>query len=245
MSKFMERKVAVLNATGAIAQAIVRGFAAEGAHVAAIDSADEFARHSETLKGPDPGRVQKVVFDADASALLDSCERALGGPVEVLVCAAPPVGQVTVLDMSADELRRTVEAELCVPALLMQEAGRRMAQNKSGRIISLFSMSAKTGVHTKVGPFAAAKGGLLAFSRVMAAELAPMGVTVNGIATSLFEPQVEILEREEREALSKAIPVRRFGRVTEAAHAALFLASEEAAFITGETMNLSGGRFMD
>jgi NAD(P)-dependent dehydrogenase (short-subunit alcohol dehydrogenase family) len=79
----------------------------------------------------------------------------------------------------------------------------------------------------------------------MAAELAPTGVTVNAIATSLFEPQVAILEYAEREALAKAIPVRRFGKVSEASHAVLFLASDQAAFITGETMNLSGGRFMD
>jgi NAD(P)-dependent dehydrogenase (short-subunit alcohol dehydrogenase family) len=147
--------------------------------------------------------------------------------------------------MQAADLRRIVEDELCVPALLMQEAGRRMARRGNGRIISLFSMSAKTGVHTKVGPFAAAKGGVLAYSRVMAAELAPTGVTVNAIATSLFEPQVAILEYAEREALAKAIPVRRFGKVSEASHAVLFLASDQAAFITGETMNLSGGRFMD
>ena len=244
MSEFSGMKVAVLNATGAIAQAIVSAFVAAGAHVAAVDRADELGRHGGALKAAAPKLVETVPFELDANKLLDACERAIG-PLDVLVCAAPPVGQTTILAMTAEELRRTVEDELCIPALIMQEAGRRMAQRGSGRIISLFSMSAKTGVHTKVGPFAAAKGGLLAYSRVMAAELAPSGVTVNGIATSLFEPQVQILEREEQEALAKAIPVRRFGRTSEAAHAVLFLASREAAFITGETMNLSGGRFMD
>lgn len=244
MSEFAGKKVAVLNATGAIAKSVVEAFLSHGAQVVAIDSPSEWERAGAALELAGKERISFVAASADAIILLDNCERAFG-PLDILVCAAPPVGQVTVLDMKPDDLRRTVEAELTTPALLMQEAARRMSRRSQGRIISLFSMSAKTGVHTKVAPFAAAKGGLLAYSRVMAAELAPYGVTVNAIATSLFEPQVAILEKEEREALAKAIPVRRFGRVGEAAHAVLFLASERAAFVTGETLNLSGGRFMD
>jgi NAD(P)-dependent dehydrogenase (short-subunit alcohol dehydrogenase family) len=244
MSEFADTKVAILNAAGAIAQSIAARFVEHGAKVVAIDVADEWARAAAALKPSVAQRVSFVAMEANPVELLDACEAA-AGPLDVLVCAAPPVGQVLVLDMDPGDFRRTVEAELTVPALLMQEAGRRMARRGNGRIISLFSMSAKTGVHTKVAPFAAAKGGLLAYSRVMAAELAPAGVTVNAIATSLFEPQVAVLEPEERQSLSKAIPVRRFGKVSEAAHAVLFLASKEAGFVTGETLNLSGGRFMD
>lgn len=244
MSEFAEARVGILNASGAIALSVAEGFLKHGAKVAAIDRPEVWSAASEGLPSRQNDRLAFVPLAPDPVRLLDACEKAIG-PLDILVCAAPPVGQVTVLDMTTELLRRTVDDELVQPALLMQEAGRRMAQRGVGRIISLFSMSAKTGVHTKVAPFAAAKGGLLAYTRVMAAELAPMGVTVNAIATSLFEPQVAILEREEREALSKAIPVRRFGRVTEAAHAVFFLASKEAGFVTGETLNLSGGRFMD
>ena len=244
MSEFKNMNVAILNATGAIAQGIAGRFAEQGAHIAAIDASAELARHAAAFDAMGPGAVHKIPFNADPKALIAACESATG-PLDVLICAAPPVGQVTVFDMSAEDLRRTVEMELCVPALLMQEAGRQMAERGKGRIVSLFSMSAKTGVHTKVAPFAAAKGGLLAYSRVMAAELAPTGVTVNGVATALFEPQAAVLEEEERQALAKAIPVRRFGRVSEAARAVEFLCSREAAFMTGETLNLSGGRFMD
>jgi NAD(P)-dependent dehydrogenase (short-subunit alcohol dehydrogenase family) len=120
-----------------------------------------------------------------------------------------------------------------------------MADRGRGRIISFSSMSGKTGVHPGVGPFAAAKGGLIAFSRVLAAELAPRGVTVNVIATSLFEPQVAVLDDDHRKRVLAGIPVGRFGRSVEAADAALFLASDDAGYITGETLNMSGGRFMD
>jgi 3-oxoacyl-[acyl-carrier protein] reductase len=120
-----------------------------------------------------------------------------------------------------------------------------MAKRGRGRIIVFASMSGKTGPHHNVGPFAAAKGGLLAFVRVLAAELAEHGVTVNGIATALFEPQVAAMTEEKRAALRRGIPVGRFGRPDEAAHAVLFLASGKAGFVTGECLNLSGGRFMD
>jgi NAD(P)-dependent dehydrogenase (short-subunit alcohol dehydrogenase family) len=244
MSEFQESKVAVFNCSSGIGLCVAQAFLKNGAHVVAIDEPDALEKAKQSLHAEGASRLHCVKSSSDSNGLLNECETLVGG-LDVLVCAAPPVGQVPVLDMTADELRRTLEAELAVPALLMQAAGRRMAARGGGRIIVFFSMSAKTGVHTKVAPFAAAKGGLLAYARVMAAELAPTGVTVNSIATSLFEQQVENMAIMEREQLSKAIPVQRFGRPSEAAHAALFLASKEAAFITGETMNLSGGRFMD
>ena len=181
---------------------------------------------------------------ADHAAFLDAAASTLGG-LDVLVLSAPPVKNKPVLDMTSDEMRSVAEAEMVVPALLMQEAARRMVAAGYGRIIVFASMSAKTGVHHNVAPYAAAKGGLLAFARVLAAETAEHGVTVNAIATALFEPQTRTMTEEKRAGLLKGIPVGRFGRSEEAAHAVLFLASRKAGFVTGECLNLSGGRFMD
>jgi NAD(P)-dependent dehydrogenase (short-subunit alcohol dehydrogenase family) len=111
--------------------------------------------------------------------------------------------------------------------------------------MSFSSMSGKTGVHPYVAPYAASKGGLITFSRSLAAELAPTGVTVNVIATSLFDVQVANQTPEKLAETLKGIPTGRPGRSEEAAHAALYLASRNAGFVTGETMSLSGGRFMD
>lgn len=111
--------------------------------------------------------------------------------------------------------------------------------------MAFISMSGKTGVHKHVAPYAAAKGGLVTFSRVLAAETAHTGVTVNLIATALFDVQIAGKTAEERAIIESGIPVGRAGRSREAAHAAMFLASRDAAYVTGETLNLSGGRFMD
>jgi 3-oxoacyl-[acyl-carrier protein] reductase len=165
--------------------------------------------------------------------------------LDVMVLAARPVQTGKFLDLSASQLRTVIEQELVWFALVMQEAARRMVPNKRGRIISLSSMSGKTGVHPNVGPYAAAKGGLIALSRVMAAELGQTGVTVNVIANALMQPQVDHMSEKERAEIVRGIPVGRFGQPREAAYAVLFLASENAGYITGETLNLSGGRFMD
>ena len=185
-----------------------------------------------------------VEDDGDVFGFLDRCEQNLGG-IDILVLSSRPVKNKPVMDMTPEEMRAVAEAEMVQPALQMQEAARRMSRAGYGRIIVFASMSAKTGVHHNVAPYAAAKGGLLAFARVLAAETAEHGVTVNGIATALFEPQVKTMTEGKRNSLRGGIPVGRFGRSEEAAHAVLFLASANAGFVTGECLNLSGGRFMD
>lgn len=191
-----------------------------------------------------PGAKTVMPYGSDPAAFLDGAAQVLGG-LDLLVVSARPVRNKPVLETTPDELRSVVEEDLVAPALLMQEAARRMATAGFGRIVAFASMSAKTGVHHNVAPFAAAKGGLLAFARVLAAEMAEHGVTVNTIATSLFEPQVATMTEEKRTRLRAGVPVGRFGLSREAAHAVLFLAARDGGYITGECLNLSGGRFMD
>lgn len=220
----------VVGAGHGVGPEVVTGLLAAGARVVA--DADGIAGASF------------IAPTTDHAVFLDAAAATLGG-LDVLVLSAPPVKNKPVLDMTPDEMRGVAEAEMVVPALLMQEAARRMVAAGYGRIIVFASMSAKTGVHHNVAPYAAAKGGLLAFARVLAAETAEHGVTVNAIATALFEPQTRTMTEEKRAGLLKGIPVGRFGRSEEAAHAVLFLASRQAGFVTGECLNLSGGRFMD
>jgi len=178
------------------------------------------------------------------TSIIDAAIKRLGG-IDVLVISAPPVRNKPVLEMTPEEMRSVAEDELVVPALQMQAAARHMATNRYGRIIAFMSMSGKAGVHHGVAPYAAAKGGMLTYIRVLAAETAEHGITVNAIATALFEAQTRTMAVEKRDRLRAQIPVGRFGYNEEAAHAALYLASPLAGFVTGECLNLSGGRFMD
>lgn len=204
---------------------------------ALVDAGASIAVDAPNLEG-------STFVEGAGADYLDNCAARLGG-LDILVVAAPPVKNKPVLDMTPEELRGVLESELTLPALQMQQAARMMSAAGYGRIIAFASMSAKTGVHHNVAPYAAAKGGLLAFARVLAAETAEHGVTVNGIATALFDVQAATMTEEKRNSLRKAIPVGRFGRSEEAAHAVLFLAGRNGGFVTGECLNLSGGRFMD
>ncbi len=247
--EFRGRRVAVIGATEGLGPATVSAFAEAGAAIAIDaaggDAAAELARAARTLGSPECESFPLDVSSPDSvRAFFDACEARIG-PLDVAVLAARPVTSGAILDMPPERLRAIVESELVGTLFCLQEAGRRMAARRSGRIISFASMSGKTGVHTGVGAYAASKAGVIAFSRVLAAELASAGVTVNVIATALFDPQVEHLGAAVRDELKRNIPVGRFGAAREAGHAVLFLASKDAGYTTGETLNLSGGRFMD
>lgn len=232
--EFKGRGVVVLGADVGLGPAIVAAFREAGA-VLATDGSGPDCVGSIPQSGATPAAI---------AAFLDTATARVG-VMHTLVLAARPVEVRKFLDTSADKIRQVIEEELVWYVLIMQEAARRMSTNKVGRIINLTSMSGKTGVHTGVAPYAAAKGGIITLSRVMAAELGGTGVTVNTIANALMQPQVEHMDAEERAHLAKNIPVGRFGQPSEAAHCVMFLASDEAGYITGETLNLSGGRFMD
>lgn len=240
-SEFRGLPVVVIGAHAGTGPAVVRAFVQQGARVAVGLVATQGGKATEPL----PGTVEFGVDTSDTASIcgfFDQCEAAIGGTA-VLVNVAPPIASGNALDFTAADYRAAVEQELIGPILCMQEAARRMLPRGFGRIMSFISMSGKTGVHKHVAPFAAAKGGLLTFSRTLAAELAPMGVTVNVLATALFD--VQVASMPDGAEVVKGIPVGRPGRSGEAAHAVLFLASKDAGYVTGETLNLSGGRFMD
>lgn len=200
-------------------------------------------RNSETKLLVDAGAGDQVA-EGDPVGIVERATDQLGG-LDILVLCPPPVKSKPVLEVTGDELRAVVESELTVCALQMQAAAKIMSRNNYGRIIAMMSMSGKAGVHHLVAPYAAAKGGMLSFMRVLAAETAADGVTVNGIATALFEPQTDTMLQEKQDRLRNQIPAGRFGRSEEAAQAVLYLASPLSGFVTGECLNLSGGRFMD
>jgi NAD(P)-dependent dehydrogenase (short-subunit alcohol dehydrogenase family) len=233
-NEFAGRGAVVVGADVGLGPAIVEAFTEAQMRIA-TDSAASRGVGTIPPDGADTAAI---------GAFFDAALRQIPS-LDVLVLAARPVEIRKFLDVSAGELRGVIEQELTSYALIMQEGARRMIPNGRGRIINLVSMSGKTGVHPNVAPYAAAKGGLIALSRAMAAELGGSGITVNVIANALMQPQVQHLSEKERGEVVRGIPVGRFGQPHEAAHAVLFLASEDAGYITGETLNLSGGRFMD
>lgn len=244
-NEFKDVPVALIGGHLGVGPAVVRAFAEAGSRVIIGEIAHGAVGAAERAACALPGVATAPVDLASVASIkrfYDECEARTGG-LAIVVILAPPVKTGNVLDIPPENLGRVVSEELVGPMMCIQEAGRRLAARGFGRIISFASMSGKTGVHKNTAPYAAAKGGLITFSRVAAAELAGKGVTVNCIATSLFDVQVAAMA--DKSEVEKGIPVGRPGRSEEAAHAVMYLASKNGGYVTGETLNLSGGRFMD
>jgi NAD(P)-dependent dehydrogenase (short-subunit alcohol dehydrogenase family) len=232
------RRTLVVNGTTGVGPAIVRAFAQRGADVVVAASATSPALPEDLTdvgvldyRPDDPTHVADVVSQA--------------GDLDVAIILANSIQRSDALTLPVPDVEAVVRDKLTMPMLCIRETASRMAARGGGRVITFISMSGKTGTHEGVAVPAAGMAGLIAFSRSLAVDLAPRSVTVNVVATALFKPNASALPPERQEHLLAGIPVGRFGEPEEAAHAALFLASPHAAFVTGETLNLSGGRFMD
>jgi 3-oxoacyl-[acyl-carrier protein] reductase len=126
-----------------------------------------------------------------------------------------------------------------------QVGGALMREQSSGRIINHASLAGQQGGSVAGAHYAASKAGILVLTKIVARELAPHGVTVNAIAPAAIEgPIVDELPQGTIESLRRAIPVGRMGRGEEVAAAVAFLASDDAGYITGATVDLNGGLFM-
>jgi 3-oxoacyl-[acyl-carrier protein] reductase len=121
-----------------------------------------------------------------------------------------------------------------------------MIRQKAGKIVNVSSVAAKTGDITSAPGYGPSKAGMDALTKTLARQLAPHGINVNGVAPHAIETEMSAeWPAERRKAIIEAIPLRRLGKPEEVAEAVLFLASERAAFITGEILDVNGGFIMD
>jgi NAD(P)-dependent dehydrogenase (short-subunit alcohol dehydrogenase family) len=237
-------KVAIVTGSGPnIGEAICRLFAREGAKVAVnhrtAEVAERLAAEIQRTGGvamPLPGDVGS---SADVAGMVDAVLRAYGG-IDVLVNNAATTVNKGLLETTEEEFDRCVRVTLKGPYLMSRAAAREMIRlGRRGSIINVGSTSAYRGRMNALA-YCAAKGGVVNMTRAMAIDLAPHGIRVNTVSPTKTGSAVGSAGSAERRGVDE-IPLGRLGEPIDQAHAVLFLASDEAAFITGADLRVDGG----
>ena len=245
----LENKVAIVTgAARGIGRAIAKRLAAEGAAVVLADINRDGGRQAAEAIEASGGRASFVACDVgDAGqvrAMVGAAVATYGG-LDVCVNNAAIIHAVDFLDLAEEDFDRVLRTNLKGPFLVGQAAAREMVKSSTGgSIINLSSVNAVMAIPNQT-PYTVAKGGINQLTRVMALALASKGIRVNAIGpgTILTEMAKTILTDEEakRMILSRT-PLGRLGDVDEVARIAVFLATDDSSYITGQTIYCDGGR---
>lgn len=246
MNKLLEgKKALVTGASRGIGKAIVEQFLAEGAEVWGL-STREPADLAERIAAAQ-GRLHWVVADlsqlSGIEALVEGLQKEVGG-FDILVNNAGITKDGLAFRMSLEDFQKVLDVNLTAAFLIARTVGREMIRKKAGAIIN---MSSVVGLHGNGGQanYAASKAGLIGLTKSLAQELASRNVRVNAIAPGyIVTDMTEAIPQTAKEKLMDHIPLKRLGQPEDIARVALFLASDMAAYITGQVISVDGGMFI-
>ncbi len=235
----------VTGASGGIGGAIARALAAQGARLALSGSnADKLSAFAAELSGEHVPLVCDLGDGPAVDALIGQAVHALGGELHILVNNAGVTRDNLLMRMKDDEWADVQRINLEAAFRLMRGAARPMMKQRFGRIISVTSVVGITGNPGQAN-YAASKAGLIGMSKSVAQELASRGVTANCIAPGFISSAMtDALPDTQKDALNARIPMGRMGEGDDIGAAAVYLASREAGYVTGQTLHVNGGMAM-
>jgi len=238
------KKALVTGATGGIGEAIARAFHAAGAEVVLSGTRVEKLESLAKDLGVRTHVVAANLGDMESvEALAKSAIEAMGG-IDILVNNAGITRDNLAVRLSDDDWDDVLRVNLQAVFKLSKSVLRPMMKARFGRIINITSVVGQTG-NAGQANYAASKAGTVGMSKSLAQEVASRNITVNCIAPGFIEtPMTDALTDEQKDAIMANIPAGRLGQPEEIAASALYLASEEAGYMTGQTLHVNGGMAM-
>ena len=239
----------VTGATGGIGGAIARALHAQGATVVLSGTREAVLQDlAKELGANNEGRAFVAaanLSDAESvDGLLARAEEAAGNPLDILVANAGITKDGLLIRMKDEDFQDVIRVNLESYFRLSRAAMKGMMKRRSGRIIGITSVVGVTGNPGQTN-YAASKAGMIGFSKSLAQEVGSRGITVNCIAPGFIaSPMTDVLNDAQRETILSNIPAGRLGTGDEIAAAAVYLSSDEAAYVTGQTLHVNGGMAM-
>jgi len=234
----------VTGASGGIGGAIARALHAQGAQVTLSGTR---AAALETLAGELKERVHVAtanLSDAGAADALIKDAEARMGSLDILVNNAGLTRDMLALRLKDEDWQAVIDVNLTATFRLCRAAMRGMMKRRFGRMINITSIVGVTGNPGQAN-YAASKAGMIGMSKSLAAEVASRGITVNCVAPGFIAtPMTDALTEEQKSKLLGAIPTARLGTPDDIAAGVVYLASAEAAYVTGQTLHINGGMAM-
>jgi 3-oxoacyl-[acyl-carrier protein] reductase len=235
----------VTGATGGIGAAIAQALHDQGAYVVLSGTREGVLPEKAAAFGERVSAVPANLSDPTAvDGLVEAAEAAAGTPLDILVANAGITKDGLLLRMKDDDWTEVLKVNLESYFRLSRAAAKGMMRRRHGRIIGITSVVGVTGNPGQAN-YAASKAGMIGFSKALAAEVATRGITVNCVAPGFIEsPMTDALTDAQKAQIMTTIPAGRLGAGADVAAACVFLASVEAAYMTGQTLHVNGGMAM-
>jgi 3-oxoacyl-[acyl-carrier protein] reductase len=235
----------VTGATGGIGAEIARALHAQGAYVVLSGTREAVLQARAAELGERTAAVPANLSDpAAVDGLIEAAEAAAGAPIDILVANAGITKDGLLLRMKDEDWAEVLKVNLESYFRLSRAAVKGMIRRRYGRIIGITSV---VGVMGNAGQanYAASKAGMIGFSKALAQEVATRGITINCVAPGFIEsPMTDALNAQQKAQILATIPSGRLGAGADVAAACVFLASQEAGYVTGQTLHVNGGMAM-